>query len=294
MLSSTTLELLKKAETLALDDPGDCKVEQLREEGDFIRAVLTLSHSQCVAITAGFPCNIGYEQQEETDGPPGAMAIIQALTALGKKVVWLCDTSNIELFEGCIKKMMADHILEGPVEVLSYPELVKQKRQNEFDCLVSIERCGRTKAGTFGSCSGLDLTQYLDPVDDLFLEAQKNPGIATIGIGDRGNELGLGKVYEKVEKFVKNGSSFGCVTPADFVVMAGVSNWGGYAIAAALHLLTACPVHRRYKQHGIAVDKPLEVLKKHHFLPTENEVSVCVCVCVDWFHWSLFFRQGLL
>ena len=273
VLSSVVLQLLSKAEAIVLDDPGECQVKKLREEGDFVKAVLSLSHAQSVAITTGFPCNVAHEEKEETDGLPGALAIAQALVVLGKKVVLVSDTRNKQLFQSCVDHLVSAGALPATVEVLPYPELLEQGRGKEFDCLVSIERCGRAADGTHRSCKEVDLTAYLDPVDDLFQQAQSDPSITTIGIGDRGNELGLGKVVEKVRKYVSNGSTIGCVTPADHVVMAGVSNWGGYALAAALHLVTSCPVHRRYKQRGVDVDKPLELIKKSPLLPSDEQVS---------------------
>ena len=62
--------------------------------------------------------------------------------------------------------------------------------------------------------------------------------MVTIGIGDRGNELGLGKIREKVEKIMKNGAVLGCSVASDYVIMAGVSNWGGYAISVGLYIVT--------------------------------------------------------
>ena len=74
------------------------------------------------------------------------------------------------------------------------------------------------------------------PLDDLFLLAQQTTQgrVLTTGIGDGGNEVGMGKVIQAVHQHIKNGVSIGCTTPADFLITASVSNWGGYALAAAL------------------------------------------------------------
>ena len=274
LLSTTAHLLLTRMEAVVLDDPGQCQVRKLRVEGDFVKAVLTLSHARSVGLTTGFPCLVKHEQKEETDGLPGVLALAQALLVLGKKVVLISDTRNKQLYESCVDHLVATGGLSTAVEVVPYHQLIEQGRENEFDCLVSSERCGRTADGTYRSFRTVDLSEYLDPVDDLFLKAQNNPEITTIGIGDRGNELGLGKIVDKVKQVVDNGSTIGCVTPADYVVMAGVSNWGAYGMVAGLHLVSSCPVHRRYQQRGVDIDAPMQLVRDTPSLPSDVQVSL--------------------
>jgi hypothetical protein len=65
--------------------------------------------------------------------------------------------------------------------------------------------------------------------------------ITTIGIGDGGNELGMGSIpWEILRRAIRSGAAeiIPCRIAADFCVLAGVSNWGAYALAlslAALH-----------------------------------------------------------
>lgn len=42
-----------------------------------------------------------------------------------------------------------------------------------------------------------------------------------LGIGDGGNELGMGKVKEAVKKYIANGDVIACDVEADFAVVAG-------------------------------------------------------------------------
>ena len=67
----------------------------------------------------------------------------------------------------------------------------------------------------------------------LFLAAAGK--IPTIGVGDGGNEIGMGNAADAVEQRLS-------LTPsrirADILVIATVSNWGAYGIAAALSELT--------------------------------------------------------
>jgi hypothetical protein len=43
----------------------------------------------------------------------------------------------------------------------------------------------------------------------------------------------MGKVLESVRRSVDRGDLIACVTPARHVLTCGVSNWGGWALAAA-------------------------------------------------------------
>ena len=60
----------------------------------------------------------------------------------------------------------------------------------------------------------------------------------TVGIGDGGNEIGMGAVRAKIARLDPLRARIATVVPADHLVVAGVSNWGGYGIVAALARLT--------------------------------------------------------
>ena len=81
--------------------------------------------------------------------------------------------------------------------------------------------------------------------------AKKHPEIVTIGIGDGGNEIGMGKVFERVVANVQFGSEIACSVASHYLITAGVSNWGGYALAKAIFMCASCPVHDRYRRKGL-------------------------------------------
>lgn len=57
-------------------------------------------------------------------------------------------------------------------------------------------------------------------------------------VGDGGNEVGMGKVYGKVlSSKIANAKEIACVVPTDHLIIASVSNWGGYALCAATAVL---------------------------------------------------------
>jgi hypothetical protein len=60
----------------------------------------------------------------------------------------------------------------------------------------------------------------------------------TIGVGDGGNEIGMGNVYGRLARVNPLMARIAAVVGVDHLVVAGVSNWGAYGIAAALGRLT--------------------------------------------------------
>lgn len=71
------------------------------------------------------------------------------------------------------------------------------------------------------------------------------------GIGDGGNELGMGKVHDKIKQNIPNGETIASKESADFIITCGVSNWGGYGLCFALFALRSDPIHDRFRRRGI-------------------------------------------
>ena len=88
----------------------------------------------------------------------------------------------------------------------------------------------------------------------FYFSAYKSEKIATIGIGDGGNEIGMGKVHQQVIEHILNGQNIASTVATDHLVTAGVSNWGGSALVAALRVLNHCPMHSRYARRGAGTD----------------------------------------
>jgi D-glutamate cyclase len=106
--------------------------------------------------------------------------------------------------------------------------------------LFSTERIGRNADGIYCNMRGRDNGVGRARIDYVFDEAIRR-GTPTVAVGDGGNEIGMGLVGEAVRSHVKfgdqragGGAGIGAITGADVLVTAAVSNWGCYAIAAAL------------------------------------------------------------
>jgi len=83
---------------------------------------------------------------------------------------------------------------------------------------------------------GDDISFYVTLLDDLFLAGPWD----TIAIGDGGNEIGMGALPASViHTHIAHGSAIACVTPARYLIVAGVSHWGAYALIGGLAVARA-------------------------------------------------------
>lgn len=110
--------------------------------------------------------------------------------------------------------------------------------------LFSAERAGFAASGIYHNARGVDFSTGKARVDYVFREANAR-GIPTIGVGDGGNEIGMGMIAEAVRLHAVHGdkcqcgcgSGVGADTPTKVLMTATVSNWGCYAIVACLAAL---------------------------------------------------------
>jgi len=212
---------------LSRDRRGVSKLRQYMPENYCDQAArLVLDSPNTAMIATGF--YISSASAIETDGPPGAIAIGKALQAIGYEVMYVTD---------CYAAPVMNSVLGEGFEVIEFP-ILSDKASREFaqkvlsevdpSVLISIERCGMTREGLYRNMRDIDMSEHTARLDYLFLDHPK-----TIGIGDGGNEIGMGNlssVIPTIDSLVK----FPCVTKVNKLVISSVSNWGGYGLAAAL------------------------------------------------------------
>jgi hypothetical protein len=105
--------------------------------------------------------------------------------------------------------------------------------------LVSIERPGRGRAGDYLNARGVSVRPWNRPIDELFLAARRGRRrTLTVGVGDGGNEIGMGRVRARLVRQGPLMARIASVVAVDHLVVAGVSNWGAYGIVAELGRLT--------------------------------------------------------
>jgi hypothetical protein len=185
-----------------------------------------VDHPGTVAVATGF--YILMSGSPETDGPPGAIAIGNALQALGRRVVYISDSHATPMLRAWLgaSAQVVDFPIADAASSLRFAADTLARLQPAL--LISIERCGRTRDDTYLNMRGADITSHTARLDPLF-----EAGVPSVGIGDGGNEIGMGnlaQVIPAVDRLPRNPA----VTRVDRLVIASVSNWGGYGLVAAL------------------------------------------------------------
>ena len=192
--------------------------------GDFQRAcrVIVEKKHLIAEINTGF--YIPAASAFETDGPLGCYKLYRSMGLLGFGAKYHCE-SAIEKALWEVRQVFDEYPFEA---------FVRYEIENLRIC---IERAGPSYYDNYFTMRGLDTTQYLSKTINARV-AEQRPDVTTIGIGDGGNEIGMGKIpHETIVKNIPNGDLIHCRVPTDHLIVAGVSNWGAYALAAGLFVL---------------------------------------------------------
>ncbi len=166
----------------------------------------------------------------ETDGPSGAIAIGEALKALGRTVTYVSDSYTTPVLR---KFGNGSPVIEFPID-----DVVASKKQAKAilgevkpSLLISIERCGRTREDTYLNMRYVDISPHTARLDYLFDSA-----VPSVGIGDGGNEIGMGNLADMIPQ-VDSLPDYPAVNQVDRLIIASVSNWGGYGLVASMSLI---------------------------------------------------------
>jgi hypothetical protein len=178
----------------------------------------------------------------ESDGPYGAVVLARALDRLGHHVTVYTDVE-------CAPPIgfLIDHLGVG---VTLQPVARDDATANDAiadasDVGVAIERLGENVNGKLYSMNAHPVGDHHVHFDHCF-RAMSAAGKPTIGITDGGNEIGYGKVRERLVAELPGlnlaektacGGGIVSATPADVLVVANSSNHGAYGVVAALALL---------------------------------------------------------
>ena len=225
----------------------------------------SLCNKEVVFIATGWPDRAAVDLSiAETDGPSGAAILARTLhQAFGvvpillteeQLVPALCKVVASAGFKVLpVESALRTYHSKGPIHAatvlpfpISLPEAQREaKRLFELyspGAVIVIEKGGMNESGSIYSCRGEETTETIAKADQLVIEARER-GIFTLGIGDGGNEIGMGLIHEKAEEVLVQGigksvaGGFAPRVPTDALLVAAVSNWGAYGIAACLAVL---------------------------------------------------------
>jgi len=215
-----------------------------------------------VLITTGFI--IPPWLRPEHDGPAGAVTLARALNLA-------LDVTPVIICERVIKKRIKALAEACGFEVADYEEAKRFPRRiaieelpipddrakerakivlDEMDpsLIIAIEKASPNEKGIYHTGVGYDVTGIEGKIQYLFEEARER-GVFTIGIGDGGNEVGMGCIKETIKEVLPTGARCGCPCgggthsdiATDLLIVAMVSNWGAYAIEALLAVAKGKP-----------------------------------------------------
>jgi hypothetical protein len=177
-----------------------------------------------VLIATGFPVNDTFE----TDGPVGAIALYQALSRQGAMPVIVCSDPLSTVIQNDYRTHCLPQGQQGERYLAGQTSQVLETYHPEL--IITIELPGRAADGQYYNMRGEDISGRVIFFDDIIVGA----GCPTIGIGDGGNEIGMGKIVETLSSL----DITPCATSCDELVIADVSNWAAHGLVAMLSILT--------------------------------------------------------
>ena len=218
----------------------------LHVRGSLARAAASIaSHPRpSIAILTGFYLGHAEPPNCETDGPPGAVMLAAGFAAAAVPCRLITDLASARV----VRATSAASGIDIPIDVVSMRddagdggilltamigELVTA--YPPITHLIAIERCGPSRDGCARDARGVDISAWNAPLERLFAAGPWT----TIGIGDLGNEIGMGSLpYDLVAASVFRGDKLWCTVGCDHPIVCGISNWAGAALLGAVSLLS--------------------------------------------------------
>lgn len=213
----------KKLISLVARDRGGRGVSKLCRPEDWQRAAAAFAPLKKVAVVSGF--FIPGAGAPETDGPGGAVMLARAFYREGRESAVWTD-------ERCLA------VMKAAAAAADYPERLVTAAPTRLEDdppagLIFTERLGRAEDGGYYNFRKMDISEWTPPLDELAFAA-KELLIPTLGIGDGGNEVGMGNFHEDLKKLLPAYAACLCTVRTDHALAVDVSNWGAYALTAAL------------------------------------------------------------
>jgi hypothetical protein len=179
----------------------------------------------------------------EIDGPIGGLVFARALTALGYSVSLIMERQINEAAARLVPIVGAEKVEFVDGNVLDARGV--RALTERLDVVITSERLGVNAKGVRHTINGTK-AELVNPYSwpDELVKSMNAAGKLTIGIGDGGNEIGFGAVFEQAREFVPNGKSCRCPcadgiitsTATKLLFPVNVSNFGAYGIIAAMGL----------------------------------------------------------
>ncbi|MBE9215313.1 DUF4392 domain-containing protein [Plectonema cf. radiosum LEGE 06105] len=217
-----------------------------RAKGGLLGAARSIAEHDCpnVAIITGFFMPNGNPPCPETDGIIGCALLAASLLEVGIAVRIVTDSLCYQSVKTAI--VAAGIFCNIPFDIVAVGKIRENQHSiasllefwkslaSPISHIISIERAGPGKDGIVRNMRGEDITAYTAPLHFLL----KSENIISVGIGDGGNELGMGNIPKGIiASSIRDGEKIRCTIKCDYLIVCGVSNWGAAGILLALSLL---------------------------------------------------------
>ncbi|MFH1303749.1 MAG: glutamate cyclase domain-containing protein [Planctomycetota bacterium] len=274
-MGNSDTDIIREFDRLIRRDPGkrglidsEARFGPLCHDHLLNAAIALTQNSSQVVITTGFYVPSAEIPAAETDGPPGAILLALVLEACGINTSIITDELCAPVVSAAVD---ASAYPASQFEVLSngqedWVESFFSRRS--LSHLISIERVGpshtpdswqrQQRSSEVGDAAfhqkvsqehydrchnmrGEIIDAFTPPLHQLFERLPEFfPDAQTIGVGDGGNEIGMGAIsWEELDRRIASEYSalIPCRIATDWNIVAGTSNWGAAALAAAVALL---------------------------------------------------------
>jgi hypothetical protein len=245
------------------------------------RLIETQPRKRVVFLVTGAAGKYFVPEIGETDGPLGTAVLAKTFArGLNALPVILTDTEQIDstklilrsigLTVTDFKKGRRDQELSdypNSAVVMSFPKVHNKAKREAVDLVsslkpavaISIERGGFNAKKHYHTSNGIQV-DWKAKMDYIFQHCQEKK-ILTIGIGDGGNEIGMGKISAHVSRMHKFGMKCKCpcksgvvsITETDCTIVSTVANWGAYAFSN----MVAAYLNRKDLLHLPSVEEDL-------------------------------------
>jgi hypothetical protein len=274
---------------------------------------LAAARQPSVALVTGF--YVARAESYETDGPLGVIALAEVLHHLGVRVTILAEPGCNAVHEVALRL----NGLEDDIHLEDLPPVDGDmeawrvnfwKQHPHLTHLIAIERVGpshtlesllrqygqqpaplaaftqEVDAGSWNrphNMRGYDLAAFTSPAHLLFETLP--PGVQSIGIGDGGNEIGMGKIpWDVIRNNVEGGSKIACRIATHHLIVAGTSNWGAYALAAGVAWLKQLSLSQLFDADREAQLWEAVLVKE----PLADGITAACQLTVDGLEWNAY------
>ena len=230
-------------------------------------------------VPCGLPATVDSSHQSalinkpghaETDGPLGTAMLARVLNDLGWGVRILTDDLCADVVGEAadVAGLVPESVIACPLDSQAWRHaFFKSEFGASLTDVISIERVGpshtrhslietgcsqsvvdefdrSTRPDLHDHCfnmRGVNIDEWTGDLHKLFEDLRSlRPDVRTVGIGDGGNEIGMGRFcWSELRSRLppETGAVIPCRIKTDHSIVAGVSNWGAYALAAAIGVL---------------------------------------------------------